>query len=557
MKQRRALTAPTSPDGNLKPDIFAAAKARLATRPLRSARLRQIASGIVEPKAAEQALRDHLAKHADDADALYLLAQTVARLGRGRDAAALLGRCCALAPDFAAARYHLANLSMQLSRYGDALAEIERLLADDARNPLFRQLKANILGAIGEDARSLAILEELAAEEPAQAEFWLGYGHALRAAGSPEKSIAAYRKALTFRPSSGLAYWSLAHVKTFRFGEAGIEAMQAQLKRADISSEERTALQFALGKAYEDAGAYERSFAQYAKANAALRLRSGYDLDALAARVAANKSLFTPAFLQARSRAGCPAPDPIFVLGLPRSGTTLVEQILASHSAIEGAGELAYITALAGRLAEEEGARDELAALAKLEPSALAGLGETYLESASLHRKLGRPFFVDKKPRNFLHVGLIQLILPNAKIIDVRRHPVACCLSTFKSYFDGAHPRLAELGQFYRRYVELMAHFDRVLSGKVHRVIYEQLVTEPEAEMRRLFDYLGLPFEEACLRFHETERAVRTPSAEQVRRPLYTDALDSWRHYEPWLGPLIQSLGSALERYPKVPRELQ
>src|ERR1043166_1482280 len=557
LRPSRTTSAAASDDK----DLFAATAAELrARRPIRNARLWKIASNPQEPALAESALRGYLEKYPDDADALNFLAAAEARLGRRAEAVSLLRRCLELAPEYASARFDLANLLVQLSRFGEALAETERLLDEDEHNPLFRRLKASILGMIGEDDRSLEIYEGLAGENPRQAEFWLSYGHALRAVGEQAKSIAAYRKALEVRPSCGLAYWSLAHLKTFRFDDADIAAVEHQLQRADISADDRVTLQFALGKAYEDRGAYERSFEHYAKANAAMRLRIDYDIKGVASGVARNKAVFTPQFLQSRSGAGCPAPDPIFVLGLPRSGTTLVEQILSSHSAIEGTAELPYIPALAAGRAERKGGGGRPAALdvlKDLEPSALAAPGEEYLERARLHRRLRRRVVIDNTPRNFLHVGLIHLILPNAKIIDVRRHPVACCLSTFKSYFGSAHPRLAELGQFYRHYVELMAHFDRVLPGRVHRVIYERLVEEPEREIRRLLDYLGLPFEECCLRFHETERAVRTPSAEQVRRPIYTDALDDWRHYEPWLGPLINSLGSALRRYPEVPEELR
>jgi hypothetical protein len=320
-------------------------------------------------------------------------------------------------------------------------------------------------------------------------------------------------------------------------------------------------LQFSLAKAYEDRGEYERSFEYYAKANAVLRLAMSYDPATLTAGVAANKALFTPEFLRSRQRAGCQTPGTIFIVGRPRSGSTLVEQILSSHSAIEGTAELPYIAALSSRLANRDsnttlGAK-YLPALADLAPEALTPLGEEYLRDASIHRKLDRPFFIDKKPGNFFHIGLIHLILPNAKIVDVRRHPAANGLSMFKSHSSKGRLRLAELGKFYRDYVELMAHFDAVLPGMVHRVIYEQLVANPEAEVRRLLDYLGLPFEESCLRFHETKRTVLTPSSEQVRRPISSDAVYYWRAYEPYLGPLLSNLGSALTCYPEVPEELR
>jgi hypothetical protein len=338
--------------------------------------------------------------------------------------------------------------------------------------------------------------------------------------------------------------------------------MHEQLRRPDLAPGDRAGFQFALGKAYEDAGDYERSWEQYAKANAAMRIHSTYNPEAHTAAVKANTALFTPEFLRARESWGCKRNDPIFILGRPRSGSTLVEQILASHSAIEGTAELPYIGNLAKRLARRQGHgvvldTDALAALAALGAAEIEALGEEYLESARLHRKTGRPFFIDKKPDNFLFTGMIHLILPNAKIIDARRHPAASCLSTFKLYSVKGRLRITELGASYRNYVELMAHFDRVLPGKIHRVIYEDMVADPESEVRKLLDYLALPFEEQCLRFYETKRTVLTPSSEQVRRPITKEAVDYWRHFEPWLGPLMKSLGSVLTEYPEVPKEFR
>ena len=533
-----------------------------AQRRVRSPRLRKITSHLLNDSVelAEKELTEHLAGFPDDADAISLMARTKVRLGRRSEAISLLERCLELAPDFAAARFNYANLLVQQKKFSAALNEVDRLLDQDGRNPLFLQMKADILATIGESEQALIIFGQLAAENPGHAESWVNWGHTLRAMGFQEKSIAAYRSVIESRPSYGLAWWSLADMKTVRFSDADIGAMQEQLRRVDIASDDRIILQFSLGKAYEDLGVFDRSFELYAKANAAMRLLIDFDPDAMTARIASNKSLFTPEFLQSRSDTGCKAPDPIFVLGLPRSGSTLIEQILSSHSAIEGTAELPYIQAITGRLEEREGPNsrtDYSRTLAKLEPSALAALGEEYLESARLHRKLGRPFFIDKKPANCLHIGLIHLILPNAKIIDARRHPAACCFSVFKQYFSKVHPRLSELGRGYRDYVALMALFDRVLPGRIHRVIYEEMVANPEAEVRRLLNYLGLPFEESCLRFYETKRTVLTPSSEQVRKPISGEAVDHWRNYEPWLGSLIKSLGSAMTSYPSVPEELR
>ncbi len=544
-------------------DPFALAAARLeAQRPVRKPRLREIVSYLQSNRIelAETALTEFLARYPDDADATNLLARAEARLGRRSRAASLLKHCLELAPDFASARFTYATLLFQLNRFEAALNEVDRLLSEDGRNPLFRQLRAGILGNIGDDEQALGIWLELLSEAPMRAVTWVNCGHAHRAMGHREKSIAAYRKAIELRPYFGLAWWGLANMKTVQLNNDDIAAIQDQLKRTDIGADDRINLLFALGKAYEDQQAFDRSFKHYAKANAAMRLRAEYDWHAAALHLAHEKALFTEEFFRARRDGGCQAPDPIFILGRQRSGSTLIEQILSSHSAVEGTAELPYVAALVHHLREErpgENETDYPYGLEKLEPADLATLGEEYLASARIHRKLGRPCFIDKSPHNYLHLGLILAILPNAKIIDARRNPAACCLSMFKQNFSKTNLRLSELGRVYRDYVDVMAHYDRVLPGRIHRVIYEEMVADPETEIRKLLEYLGLPFEERCLRFYETERAVRTPSSQQVRRPISGEAVDHWRHYEPWLSPLIKSLGSVLTEYPAVPKELR
>ena len=547
--------APASPAGQRSQDTFILAAAALhEQRPIRSHRLKQIASALRSgsPQSAEQDLATYLAERPDDADALYLLAQASIRLGQPREAAALLARAVERAPDFAAARYERAKLLFELNRFEAARDESERLLADDGTNPLFRQLRAAILQAIGEASQAVAIHEQLVAENPQRAKSWLGYGDALRMAGSRDKSVAAYRMAIARQASFGQAWWSLANMKNVAFSDDDMTAMQHELARTDISPDDRVLLQFSLGKALEDRGAFERSWEQYAKANAAMRLRADYDPETLTRGVSATRSIFTPEFIKSREGTGCKAPDPIFIVGRPRSGSTLIEQILCSHSLVEGTAELPYIPILA----KDCSAGDEPAypqCLPELSPDALLAMGKAYLEDARIHRKSGRTYFVDKNPANYFYAGFIHLILPNAKIIDARRNPAASGLSIFKQYYSRINLRLSELGRFYRDYVALMAHFDRVMPGRIHRVIYEDMVADPEAEIRSLLAFLGLPFEEACLRFYETDRSVLTPSSEQVRRPITGEAVDHWRNYEPWLGPLIKSLGPVLAEYPHVP----
>jgi Flp pilus assembly protein TadD len=488
-----------------------------------------------------------------------LMSRAASRSGAPIKAQKLLNRCIELAPDFLVARFERAKSLVRTHDFPLAIADVESLLAVDQTNPQFRQLKATILASTGEDEQALAIFAELAEENPDRAESWIMYGEALRVTGSREKCVAAYRHAIASRPSSGSAWWSLANLKTFRFEQADIKTMQEQLALADIAPEDRVNLLFALGKANEDNGAFDRSFEYYAKGNVARRVAVEYDPESLTSRVPEKKAVFTRDLFESRRGAGSNANNPIFILGRPRSGSTLVEQILSSHSAIEGTAELPYMADFALRLMEQECPARGVGypeIYAALEPGLFTAFGEEYLQRTRIHRKTDRPFFIDKAPANYHHVGLIHLILPNAKIIDARRHPAACCFSMFKHNYTGPNLRLAELGRVYREYVALMAHFDRVLPGRIHRVVYEEMIADPEREVRRLLNYLSLPFEQSCLRFYETERSVRSPSSEQVRRPISGEAVDHWRNFEPWLGPLKVSLGSVMTSYPHVPEEL-
>jgi len=544
------------------PDAFAQAAANLrAQRPLRKPHLRRIAADLQggRVEGAESDLQNYLRKNPNDADAIWLAAQRAARRGRRESAVALLTRCFELEPDFDAARYECAKLLFGLHKYASALGQIDWLLARDANNVLFLQLKSAILEAIGEEEQSLDIRQTLAAGNPERADCWIRLGDALRATGHQEKSIAAYRRAIACRPNCGLAWWSVANMKTVRFTDADAAVIRGLLDAGNLDAEDRINLFFALGKAYEDQGAYGQSFESYAKGNAARRLRLDYDWDDINSELEAQKKLYAREFLQKHRSTGCTENGPIFILGRPRSGSTLVEQILSSHSAVEGTAELPYVADAVWRLLEgkcKELGVDYPQILAELAPDEFKTMGKEYLERARIHRKIGRPFFIDKAPANYHHTGLILLMLPHAKIIDARRNPAACCFSMFKHNYHDTNLRLAELGRVYRNYVELMSHFDRVAPGRIHRVIYEDMVAGPETEIRRLLDYLELPFEEGCLRFHETSRTVRTPSSEQVRRPISGEAVAHWRHFEPWLGPLLDSLGNVLTDYPRVPREL-
>ena len=508
---------------------------------------------------AETLLRTHLKALPTDIAAIRMLAEIAARLGRFGDAENLLARCLELAPSFTPARHNYAIVLYRQSKTAQALLQITHLLGADPKNPSYLSLKAAALARIGDYTESIAIYEAVLKTYPEQPKAWLSYGHALKTAGRFEACVAAYRTSIELHPGFGEAYWSLANLKTFRFGTADIDAMQAHLERPDLARDDRFHLHFALGKALEDERDYARSFDHYAKGNTLRRSEIEYFSEDTSAQVRRSKALFSAAFFAARAGQGSPAPDPIFIVGLPRAGSTLIEQILSSHSAVEGTMELPDLPMIARALGEKK-TRGQSSKypeiLAALEPERLHALGEQYLERTRIQRKSRRPFFIDKMPNNFAHLGLIHLILPNAKIIDARRHPLGCCLSAFKQHFARGQNfsyDLTEIGHYYRDYVELMAHFDLALPDRVHRVHYENMVEDTEGEIRRLLAYCGLSFEPACLQFYANDRAVRTASSEQVRQPIFRDGVDQWRNYEPWLGPLKAALGNVWMTYPAVP----
>lgn len=527
----------------------------------RDPRLLQAADALAQNRLeeADERLSAWLEQRPTDVAAMRMQAELRVRLGRLDEAIALLERCVALAPGFREARYHFALVLHRDQQAERALAELDRLLAEEPGHPGYQTLMAAVLCRLGEYAAGIALYEAIVSRYPGNPQVWMSLGHALKTEGRTAEAITAYRRSIALKPSFGEPWWSLANLKTFRFEDADIAAMQAQLARTDLGTEDRLHFAFALGKAQEDRKAYADSFAHYAEGNR-LRLEMlPYRAGDTTLRVDRARALFTPSFLAARAGCGDPAPDPIFIVGLPRSGSTLIEQILSSHSQVEGTMELPEVIAMTKALrrsAEAAGGHSYHDALATLDPAELQALGQQYLERTRVQRKSGAPFFIDKMPNNWLHVGLIHLMLPNARIIDARRHPLACCFSGFKQHFargQGFSYSLEDLGRYYRDYVVMMAHFDKVLPGRVHRVIYERMVDDTEGEVRRLLDYCGLPFEEACLRFYENDRPVRTASSEQVRRPIYREGVDQWRHYADFLGPLEAALGTVLHDYPDVP----
>lgn len=541
-------------------DAFTEALDRLRPEP-REPRLREAARLLQHESfvPAARLLQEFLKANSLDTRALHLMAEANSRQGRHADAERLLRRALDLDPSFAAARLSYAHTLLETGKPEAALNESLALVDSDPHNPLFRRVLAMALEAFGDFPAAAMLWRGLTEQHPERADCWVRYGHALRGSGLGQEAIAAYRRALDADPTYVRAYWGFYDLKTFRFDDRDVAEMESLLGNSTLAQEDRAQLHFALGRAYGERKHYPKSFAHYAKGNAIYRIEVSYDPDVLTTHVARCKNLFTGEFFAARMGSGASAADPIFLVGMTRSGSTLVEQILASHSSIEGTLELRELSGIASFIQTDLAPNFGAAypeVLDVLGPEMLLDLGDRYLDKTRAYRKLGRPFFTDKMGANFMHIGLVHLILPNARIVDVRRHPIACCWSNFTQLFAKGQTyayRLADLGRLYRDYVELTAHFDRVLPGKVHRIFYEQLVEEPEAEVRRLLDYLGLPFEESCLEFHRTARAVSTASSEQVRQPIFKDGLKQWRSYEPWLGPLKSVLGPVLDSYPDVP----
>ena len=513
-------------------------------------RLIEAAAALTENRldVAERILKPHLKDDPFDVRAIRMLAELAARIGRMKDCENLLRRALEIAPNFTPARANLALVLGRTGRPAEALELLDDVFRDEPEAIGHWNLKAATLARLGDFGEAIELYEAVLQRTPRHAPVWLSYGHMLKTVGRQQDGIDAYRKAIELKPDFGEAWWSLANLKTFRFEEVDIAAMLAALETPGLRPEDRLHLDFAIGKAVHDAGRTAEAFDHYARGNALRRKQHPFASAELTRRVDLCIELFTHEVLSRGG--GCEARDPIFIVGLPRSGSTLIEQILSSHSLVEGTSELPDMPAVAYRRGPYPESVPDMTADERREA------GEAYLKRAAVQRRTDRPMFIDKLPNNWMFVPFIQMVLPNAKIVDARRHPLSCCFSNFRQHFARGQDftyDLEDLGRYYSDYARLMGHVDTVLPGRVHRVLYERMVDDTQAEVRALLDYCGLTFEPQCLEFHKTERAVRTASSEQVRQPIYRQATEEWQPYEPFLAPLKDALGAVLDCYPQLP----
>jgi tetratricopeptide (TPR) repeat protein len=503
---------------------------------------------------AENIVRAYLLQHGNHVEAMRLLA----RIGMARDvlddAELLLEAVLTLAPDYRAARHDYALVLIERHKYQQAREELDKLLELEPENRQYRTLRATAYVGLGEHEKAIPLYRDLLVGAPRAPDLHLSVAHALKTLGRREEAIDSYRAAAAARPDFGDAYWSLANLKTYRFLDEEIARMRAEEAASGTPLVDRYHLCFALGKAYEDRGEYAESWRYYETGNALKRSESRYRPEIIENNTRKQIDICTREFFDARAGTGAQENDPIFILGLPRSGSTLIDQILASHSRVEGTQELSdiqrIVVALQGREPDLDNPRYP-GVLAGMKPEDFLRLGEKYLADTRVYRT-DEPHFIDKMPNNFRHIGLIHLMLPNSKIIDARREPMACCFSNLKQLFANGQEftySIPDIARYYRTYLELMQHWDEVLPGKVLRVCHEDVVDDLEGNVRRILDFCGLDFEPACVEFHKTERSIRTASSEQVRQPIYREGLDQWKHFEPWLGPLRDALGDALVRY--------
>ncbi|MFT6917609.1 MAG: tetratricopeptide (TPR) repeat protein [Cognaticolwellia sp.] len=496
---------------------------------------------------AEQICRHFLQDNKRHIDGMCMLAEIGIELKIYDDAEFLLASALELAPNHINARSQYLNLLIRLGKYKVAEQQVEKLLAIQPDNLSFKVAKASALTGLGKIEQAITLFEKAVEQNDQIAGFQLQLGHALKTKGDIKKAITAYQKAYQLNPSYGDAFWSLANTKTYRFSDEEITQMQAQQNNKALALTDKVQLHFATGKAFEDRKDYKQAFQAYQEGNKLQHAHSGFDINKVEQQVAEQIKYCTAELFESRGNLGLNLPDPIFIVGLPRAGSTLLEQILASHSQVDGTMELHNILGLASRLRGRSQSDQEAQYpknLNEIDPEYFKRFGQQFIDETQVYREKA-PLFIDKMPNNFLHIGLIRLILPNAKIIDARRSPMACCFSGFKQLFAEGQDfsyDLEDMGRYYQAYLKLMSHWDDVLPGYVLKVNHEDVVDNLETQVRRMLDFCGLEFEQSCVDFHKTQRNIKTPSSEQVRQPIYKSATEQWRHFEPYLTPLKKVL---------------
>ncbi len=524
----------------------------------RDARLKQAADALhqLDLETAEIILRQQLLAAPADVDALRLMAEFARQLGEPQESENILMLALELAPDRNPTRLALAGMILRQGRLDEGIAMLDAMIGGDGTEPEALRMKAAALYQAGRFAESEQLYLALIEAHDGRAELWTSYGRLLKAMGRGQDAAEAFRRAVALAPTSGVAWWSLSDLKSARFDTDDVAALQSALA-GPLGDDDRLHIHFALGKALEDLAQDEAAFASYAQGNRIRRSMASYRPEAISDFVDTAEQLLDRAFFEQRREGGHAAPDPIFIVGMTRSGSTLVEQILSSHSMVEGTMELPDMPEIARSIASNMQAY--LHGLTGLDREQRTALGLEYIERTRRYRKSAKPLFTDKMPNNWMHVPLILVALPNARIIDTRRHPLGCGWSNFKQHYAKGQLftyDLVEFGRYYSDYVRMMAHIDAVQPGRVHRVFHERMVEDTDGEIRRLLHFLDLPFEQSCVEFHKSGRAVMTPSAEQVRQPINRKGVEQWLRFEPWLGPLKQALGPVLDCYPEVPANL-
>jgi tetratricopeptide (TPR) repeat protein len=499
---------------------------------------------------AEWLCRHFLKDNPHQPEAMRLLAELATKFQILDDAEFLLASCLEFEPNYKRARLDYVNVLHKRQKFHKALEQAKNLLDSEPHNSNFKIGLGNAQQATGDFSAAIKTFESVLHNNTDNYSIHLTLGHALKTMGRVEDAITAYRNSYNTKADFGDAFWSLANLKTYRFTADERQQMRDQIASATTAINDKIHFCFALGKDLEDSEHFDEAFSFYLRGNKLKNEQDPFDSKTLDVSFDFQKNNFDRAFFERNKQAGCSAADPIFIVGLPRAGSTLLEQIISSHSQVDGTMELANIIGLAHRLNGREATQDNPLyprVLNNISAEDLTKMGELYIEETQHHRQ-GAMFFIDKMPNNFRHIALIQLMLPNAKIIDARRDPMSCCFSGFKQLFGEGQQfsyDLDDIGHYYRSYVDIMDHWDKALPGKILRVQYEDVVADLETQVRRILDYCGLPFEAACIDFHKNKRAVRTPSSEQVRQPIYQSGLEQWRNYESHLTPLKKALGKA------------